>query len=80
MFRSPTLSFKAMVLGIGTGTTGNNFSLQSSSPNLKRGKETSGPRLASAIGSEPGRAQAQAPQRLALRSGGERRWGEPRDY
>lgn len=80
MFRSPTLSFKAMVLRIGTGTTGNNFSLQSSSPKLKGGKEASGPRLTSAVVSEPEGAQAQAPQRLALRSGGGKTVGKPRDY
>lgn len=73
MFRSPSLNFKGMVLRIGTGTTGNNFSLQSSSPKLKPGKEASSARLASAVGSEPERAQAQALRFLALRSGGERR-------
>lgn len=42
-----------MGLRTGTGKIGNTFSLRSESPKSKHGKEAKGPRLTSAVGSEP---------------------------
>lgn len=61
LFRSPTLSFEAMVRRIRTGKIENNFSLHSQTPKLKRGKEAESPRLMP-VGSEPRQARAQTPQ------------------
>ena len=59
-----------MGLRTGTGKIGNTFSLRSESPKSKHGKEAKGPRLTSAVGSEPEQTQARAPQRLAMRNEG----------
>lgn len=61
LFRSPTLSFEAMVRRIRTGKIENNFSLHSQTPKLKCGKEAESPRLMP-VGSEPRQARAQTPQ------------------